>query len=486
MKEMFIERQEYLLRIAIKNNNKLEECFMEQDTVNPCSGEIYSGIVKDIIPAIRSAFIDIGYEKNAYMYLDDKFNNSDLKKGEKLIVQVVREGTYNKGPKVINGINLSGIYSAVITSNNKINFSQKITDEEKKKFISSNIKKPDGIGVIVRTAAKDVKIDIINDELEKLYKVYNDIVNKYKSTNKAGLIFDNGGVIGKILKDRINYDNYKVYVNSERDYVFIRNFLENILDNKIDLELFNGTSNLFEYYGIEKELLSLLNNRIYLKCGGYIVIDKTEAMYVIDVNSGKNVTNCTMEKTAYITNYEAAEEAARQVRLRNLSGIIIIDFIDMKNEDNKCKVISKLQQGFLDDKNKTVIYPFTQLNLIQIARKRLNKSIYEYMQENCNICRGKGKMLKFEYLCMLIKNKIVKVRYNGNIKDIHIVVNQIYKKNVEDDIFKFISDIDALNLNIYLTYDLKDYFKVEPLIFLSQINALKKFNIYNSSSVKLK
>ena len=193
-------------------------------------------------------------------------------------------------------------------------------------------------------------------------------------------------------------------MDSEEDYDYIKNFSNNIIDTKISIKLHEESRSLFNYYGIEREILSLRNNKVGLNCGGYIVIDKTEAMYVVDVNSGKNVKNTSMEKTAFTTNFQAAEEIVRQIRLRNLSGIIVIDFIDMDSEENREKVLDKLNEGFVDDKNKTVIYPFTELNLVQIARRRSGKSIYEYIEEDCGTCTWKRKKNKI-FLYMNVYKK---------------------------------------------------------------------------------
>ncbi|MBY6825662.1 ribonuclease E/G, partial [Clostridium botulinum] len=162
----------------------------------------------------------------------------------------------------------------------------------------------------------------------------------------------------------------KIYLNCREDYVYVSEFLKEYGENNIKLDIYEGERNLLDYYAIEKEILSLRNKKVYLNCGGYIIIDKTEAMYVVDVNSGKNVKGNSMEKTIFTTNMEAADEICNQIILRNLNGIIVIDFIDMDNENLKEKVLDKLKQGLKRDKNKSVVYPFTELNLVQIARKR--------------------------------------------------------------------------------------------------------------------
>lgn len=478
MREIFIERQKELLRIAIKENNKLKECLIEEESAEPYPGEIYKGIVKNIVPAIKSAFIDIGHKKNGYMYLDKKFKNTDIKKGQEVLVQVVKEHLGNKGAKVTNAISIPGRYCVLITLNKDISFSKKITDKSQKEFISSNIRKPKDIGVMVRTNAVNVSMDVINEEINSLYNLYEEMRTKAAYFIKPALLFNGGGILGRVLRDKINEANNRIYVDTKEDYDYVRKFSEGISDIKVNIKLHEETRSLFNYYGIEREILSLRNNKVVLNCGGYIVIDKTEAMYVIDVNSGKNIKSNSIEKTSYITNYQAAEEIVKQIRLRNLSGIIVIDFIDMDNSVNKEKVMDKLIKGFEDDKNKTVIYPFTELNLVQIARKRAGKSIYEYIEEDCESCSGRGKRTKLSYISMLIRNEIIRIDEQRDIKDIHIAIDESYKKDIEGDILSFITSIDSLEKTIYITYVNNESFKVEPLIFINQIENLQDFKVY--------
>lgn len=478
MKEIFIERQKELLRIAIKENDRLKECLLEEETGEPYPGEIYKGIVKNIVPGIKCAFIDIGHKKNVYMYIDNKFKNTKLKKGQELLVQVIKEDLGSKGAKVTNAISIPGRYSVLMNLSKDISFSKKIEDKAFKEHICSNIEKPKDIGVMVRTNAVGVTVATINEEINKLYDMYKEICNKASFSMKPVILFNAGGILGRVLRDKTSGLNCKIIVDSKEDYDYIKDFSSDITDTKINIKLHEEIRSIFNYYGIERELLSLRNNKVSLNCGGYIIIDKTEAMYVIDVNSGKNVKNSSIEKTAFITNYQAAEEIVRQIRLRNLSGIIVIDFIDMDSEENRQKIIDSLNEGFANDKNKTVIYPFTELNLVQIARRRSGKSIYEYIEEDCGTCLGKGKRIKFSYICMLIRNEILRINEQRDINDIHIEIDESYKNDIKGDILSFVKNIDALDKKIYVTYKKEENFKVEALIFMNQIENLQISKIY--------
>lgn len=480
MEEIFIERQKNILRIALRENNKLKECFIEEESVEPCSGEIYKGVVKNIVPGIKCAFLDIGFEKNAYMYLHEKFGNANLKNGDEVLVEVMREPILEKGAKVTSQISVPGRYVVIVTYNNCINFSKKIEDNDNfTEYIVENIVKPNEIGVMIRTNAMNAEIKDINKEIEELYEIYKKINKEGMYSIKPKLLYNGGGSLGRILIDVLSEHTEKVLVNEKEDYGYIKEFIKNKSDLDINVELYSGEQNLFSYYNIEKEILSLRNSKVVLPSGGNIIIEKTEAMYVIDVNSAKNTKQSSIDKTALITNIEAAEEIARQIMIRNLSGIIVIDFIDINNTENKKKIMQALKEGFKDDKKKTVIYPFTKLNLVQIARKRRGKSIYDFIEEDCILCKGKGKRINLSYLKSLIRNEIIKIRRTYEINDIYIEVDGIYERDILGDIIGFIRDIDGLDKKIYVNFiENLEYFKVEPLLFNSQINKFEKLKIY--------
>ena len=479
MKEIYIERQEKFLRIAIKENNKLKECFIEEESIGPIPGEIYKGIVKNIVPAIKCAFVDIGHIRDCYMYLDARFNNTKIKKGDELIVEVLKEEIDKKGAKVTSAFGIPGTYCVVVNMNKDINFSKKINNRTFETMVTSLLNKPDDIGVMIRTNAFDVDINTLNDEVNALYEIYKVVINHAKYSRKPMLLFSDVGAINRTLRDMLDKNTFKIVLNNESDFNYAKKATESRSDIDVKVELHNESRTLFDYYGIEKEILSLRNHRIPLKCGGNIVIDKTEAMYVIDINSGKNIKSHSLQKTAKSTNIEAAAEIARQIRLRNLSGIIIIDFIDIEDSDVRKSIIDVLREGFVDDKNKTVIYPFTELNLVQIARRRRGKSIYEFIEEPCTHCEGKSSRVKLSYIEFLIKNEISKMFKEQGLKDIYIEIDEIYKKDIMENVLEFARQIGALQNKVYVNFIPRlEKFKVESLIFANQIRNLQTYKIY--------
>lgn len=479
MNEIFIERQRELLRIAVKENGQLKECFIEEENYKPYSGQIYKGVVKNIIPAIKCAFIDIGYSKNCYMYLDRKFKNTNVKKGDEVIVEIVKEDIGDKGPKVTKAITLPGSYCVLETLSQGISFSKKIEDIKFKKNMARNLNKANDVGFMIRTKAYGLTSEELQKEMDKLYEIYVGIVQKASYSNKPGLLFSDEGVLDKILRDTLNEETKKIMVDTEDDYNYVKTFINNRSEVLVNVKLHDENRNLLDFVGVEKELLGLRNKKVFLKCGGYIVIDKTEAMYVIDVNSGSNTKNTSMDKTAYDTDMEAAKEIYRQIILRNLSGIILVDFIDVSDKEQQNNILQVLKEGFKADKNKTVVYDFTELNLVQIARRRRGKTISENMEENCEVCNGSGRRLKQSYLNSLIRNAIFRIDELSNLQHIHIKINAIYKEKILGDVVSFAKEIEALDKCIYVEFiNNMEHFKVEPLMFANQIANAANFKIY--------
>lgn len=476
MREIFIERREKILRVAIKDNEQLSECYIEEESMEPLVGEIYKAKVKRIVPAIKSAFLDVGYEKEVYMALDKKDGES-LKAGTEFIVEVVKEEMGKKSAKVTSSFSLAGRYIVLETKHNNIVFSRKITKQGFEKNIKSLINKPEEVGVTLRTMAENVGIVEIQEELNELYERYKEIENKAKYELKQGKLYDNNGLINKITRDFVTAETTRIVLDSKDDYEFLSAIL---ISTNIKLELHKEIRTLFAFYDIEKAILSLRNNRVNLKCGGNIVIEKTEAMYTIDVNSAKNTSSKTKDTTADITNIEAAKEISKQIKLRNLSGIIVIDFIDSYNTLANEKVLNILKFELSRDKQKSMVYDFTELGLVQIARARRGKSIYEFIEEECSRCSGIGRVLKLSYIYLLLKNEILRWKLENNIKDFHIVLNKIYEKDVKENIFKFLKEIDAIDLNIYLNFEeFDDFYKIESLIFKNQIENVKDYLVKN-------
>lgn len=478
MKEIFIERSESVLRIAIKENNELVESIVEEKKNGPIIGEIYKGKIKNIILGTNSIFVDLGLDKEGYMYYSDELKSQNIKKGDEILVEVIKEPIGNKGAKITNKVSIPGKYVVLDCYGSGVKFSKRIDDFNKKKEILDNIKPLENAGITVRTEGANIGTEQLQAEIDKLYEVFKIIDNKMKYSMGEKKLYGNDLALTKILTNSIGQKLVKVFVDNENDFNNINNFING--ESNFKIEQYIGNRGIFDFYGIEKELLKLRHHKVNLPSGGSIVIDKTEAMYVIDVNSGKNIKERNFNKTILETNLEAAKEAGKQIRLRNLSGIIVIDFIDMRDKKQRPLVMSALYESLKNDKGNIKIFPFTELDLIQIARKRYGKSIYEYMEEECSLCKGRGIVLKLSYIEGLIKNEIIRMKDENSIESFYIEVDSVYKERIKDDIFTFIKEIDALGKEIYLNYvDGIDGYKIEPLLFQNQKDNLKNYKVNN-------
>lgn len=472
MREIFIDENNKMLRIAVKEDGILKELFF-REKCNVYPGQIYIGVIGNVVPGIKCAFVDIGMHKNAYMYIDRKFKNTRLKKGDCILVQVLKEPVGKKGPKVTNAIDISGKYCVLSNFYSGVNFSRKIENSEFKKCVIEKLYVPQDTGIMIRTEAEKVSVESIQNELNMLYNMYKSVIDKGKYSSKKGLVSENGGLLFKVLNEKLQEVPVRIFANTHKSFDAIKNFMEKYEKTENSVVLYEKEVGMFEYYNIEDEILKLRNRKVCLECGGYIVIDKTEAMYTIDVNSGRNTNQNSMEDTVFTTNIQAALEIARQIKLRNLGGIIVIDFIDMHDDKKKENIIKVIKREFSGDKNKTVVYQFTELNLVQIARHRYGREICDYIQEECSFCRGRGNKLKFSYLSMLIEDKIKKIPE----ENIHIRIGNNYKEDIERNRSCFLEEIYKEGKNIYVTYEDDDYFKVEPVVFSSDIEKLAKFKL---------
>ena len=471
MREIFVERDETLLRIAIKDNGALSEFLYEENSLEPTIGEIYKGRVKNIIPGINSIFIDIGLKKEAYMYYSNDVKEKGIKKGDEILVEIIKEPLNNKGAKVTKNISIPGKYMVLTKGETEISFSKRIVKEEEKIRVKNILNQVEGYSITVRTEGANASDSELLEEKEALLDEMRNLEKILNHRLSLGKVYGDNIILNKILRENSNKE-CRIIFNREEDLLAVK---ENLKNTEIELEEYKGVRGFFEFYGIEKEILKLRHKKVNLNCGGNIVIDRTEAMYVIDINTAKNTKGRNFNKTILETNLEAAKEIGRQIRLRNLSGIIVIDFIDMRDYSQKAIVMEELKKSLEEDKGNSKIFPFTELDLIQISRKRRGKSIYEYLEEPCRRCNSEGQVLKLSYIENLINNEIIKGKEENSINSFYIELDKNYETMVKEDIIGFLQNIDGLDKEIYVNYvDGIEGYKIEPIIFNSQ-----KENIIN-------
>ncbi len=380
--------------VSLVKDTKLIEKYEETNDDKRLEGNIYIGKVKDVLHGMQAAFIDIGEDKNTFIHIRDiipKKSNETGNKNEVLskydiknyikpnmpiLVQVKRDGTNRKGARVSTHLSLSGRFVVLMPKSNFITISQKIEDtaekERLKQIVKNNI--PKGYGVIIRTSAEGQIEEKIKKDIDKLVKQINEIEKKFDEKKdkeiKPQLLYSDGGIVNKVLIDLIDHDVSKIWVNDEKEFEKIKNMVkETENEDKIKVEL--KKQKLLQMYDLDSQIEKLSNRKIWLKCGGFITIDKTEALTAIDVNSGKCVGTNDLEQTVFNVNKEATVEIAKQLRLRDIGGIIIIDYIDMEKDENKEKITNLLKENLKKDRSKTQVIGFTPLNLLEMTRKHM-------------------------------------------------------------------------------------------------------------------
>lgn len=400
MKEIIINtNNENTENIMLIEDGELTEYYNEEDEENVLEGNIYCGIVKNILPGMQSAFVDIGKDRNAFLHIKDilpKMNNETgnkeidfsgykvedyVKTGMPILVQVKKDEEDKKGARISTNISLTGRFCVLMVKSNFITVSKKIEDENERgrlkniveDFLNENSEK-ERYGVIIRTAAKGKKDNEIIEDINKLVYLWKMIEENFEESKKdrcPQLICQNYDITSKFLTGVIDSGIERIVVNNQNVYEKIGDYLKTIEKDQIELKVENG--NLIKTHGLEKQVEKMEKRKVWLKCGGFITIDKTEALTAIDVNSGKftGKRKSNKEDTILKVNEEATVEIAKQLRLRNISGIIVVDYIDMENDDDRNIILQLLEKQMKKDRSKNQIIGFTKLDLLELTRKKM-------------------------------------------------------------------------------------------------------------------
>ena len=389
MTELLIQVNKKQKQILLVENGKLVEYYEEDNNDNRNEGNIYIGIVKDIIKGMQSAFVDIGTEKNSFIHLKDilpkldetkkKIDNNIeisqvIKQNQKLLVQVKKDSNQKKGARVSTHINLPSKYIVFMPNTDIITVSQKIEDEKEQnrliKLVKDNLS--DGNGAIIRTSAEGKEKEIIKD-IQYIEEKWNNIIQTSINPRirKGKLLYKSESIVEKILMDLSDKKIEKIITNNKEEYEKLKEEQEkNEEYNNIDIEMLKK-ENILDVYDLNKQIEKLDNRKIWLKCGGFITIDKTEALTAIDVNTGKYTGTKNLEQTVFKVNKEATVEIAKQLRLRDIGGIVIIDYIDMKEKENREIIEDLLKAELKKDRSKTQVEGFTKLDLMELTRKHI-------------------------------------------------------------------------------------------------------------------
>jgi len=388
--ELLINKQKNLKTIMLVENGILVEKHEEHEHQQRLEGNIYLGKVVNILKGMQAAFIDIGEQRHCLIKLQDVLPKIDitkpnkqvetsiekiLKSGDELLIQIKKDGTINKGAKVSTHINLSGRFIVLMPNCDIVTVSQKIENKEERNRlinVAKNNLKPN-MGAILRTSSENISEEIIKQDILELQNKWEEIEQKAENCKELPcLMYDNKALIRRTLIDIIDRNLERIIINDKEIYNYIVKLLENIKNIKIEFK----EENLFNMYSLESQIEKLEKRKIWLDCGGFITIDRTEALTAIDVNTGKYTGKKDIEETIYNVNYEATIEIAKQIRLRDIGGIIIIDYIDMHLENNKVKIQKLLEETLKKDRAKTQVAGFTKLNLLEMTRKNMCNNDY--------------------------------------------------------------------------------------------------------------
>ncbi len=416
---------------------RLTDYFVVRPDNRQIVGNIYKGRVSNILPGLNSAFINIGIGKNAYLQVDDVVPHntrkiqSVLKPGMEVMVQVIKDSIGTKGPKVTMDVSVTGRFAVLMPfGEEKVGVSKNIEEKNKRAFLKNLVRKmleskKVEYGIIVRTEAEDADEDEIIDEIKYLDKLWHVILNKYRNSSAPKLIYSDLDVVEQVIRDYFTDEVELLMADTEDTWRKAVEYAEVAAPDVVPkIKLYKNRTPIFSAFNIEKELSGLLNSKVKLPSGGYIIIQEAESLCAIDVNSGKFLGE-SLEDTVTRTNIEAAEEIARQLRLRNIGGIIVIDFIDMKNRSSRARVLEALKNAVKSDKAKIKIFPVTNLGLIEMSRSRKSSSLRAFLGDSCPSCGGSGMVLSSQTLFIRVAEELSSIygwRHSDDSKNVKIKI----------------------------------------------------------------
>ena len=432
---LILSKNTYETKLALLEDDKLEEIYIEREKEKEISGNIYKGKIIDILNKGEIIFVDIGLEKNAFLSFENKKNIPKFNIFDSLIVQVETEARDGKGARLTLDYSINGENLVLLPNSKNLSISKKIEDLEtikKLKDIFLNIDK----GLILRTKSVEKSPEVLLEEYKKLEAIDNQIKKDFKEKNTT-LLYDNNSILKRALT-LLDEDIDEFIIDDEDSFNRIKNTLEENKKNYLlkKLKKYFKDEDIFSYYKLDAQIGRALDRKVYLESGASIVIEKTEALVSIDVNTGQNTENQSLQNFIFNTNLEACKEIARQIKLRNLAGIIIIDFIDLKKISDRKKILEELKRYLKKDKMEINSLDFSHLGLVQFTRKRQGKELSFYYREKCHYCEGTSYLLSKDRIILnLLAELNSQIKYNDLNK---IVVKT--KKDIIKEVKKLISN----------------------------------------------
>ncbi|NPV29282.1 MAG: Rne/Rng family ribonuclease [Firmicutes bacterium] len=415
LKEILIDVTKEETKVGVLENRRLVEVYLERSFQMRLAGNIYKGRVENVLPGMQAAFVNIGLERNAFLYVEDVQHvpgapelapekgarslaiENLLQEGQELLVQVVKEPFGTKGARVTTQLTLPGRYVVLLPGMECIGVSRRIGTERERERLKALAEKvcPPGMGLIVRTVADGISREELQGDVLALYELWNRIQEKARRSPAPALIHQELELVSWVLRDLFGDDVDRLLINEQEAYEKVLELLE-VVAPHLRSRVFLVETDLWEEYGLEQEITRALRPKVWLRSGGYLVIDEAEALTVIDVNTGKYTGSRSFAETVFRTNLEAVQEIVRQLRLRNLGGIVIIDFIDMESPEHQAEVLRRLEEELKKDKTRTYVLGLTQLGLVELTRQKVRPSLSSLLEKPCPYCEGKGRVLSEE------------------------------------------------------------------------------------------
>jgi ribonuclease G len=440
-KDVVINAETLETRVAVMEEGKLEEFNIERTTEERLVGSIFKGKVRNLQDDLKAAFVDIGFEKNAFLHYWDivpnqfdssveiveregkrrdkpKITQRDIPRlyppGSEIIVQVTKGPISTKGPRITTNLVLPGRYLVLLPNSDQSGISRKIESQEERKRLKQILRElniPDGMGVIMRTAGENQRKPYFMRDLALLLEEWHGVQEKIKRQPMATCVFQEPDLVERTVRDFLTEDVDRIVVDNQKDYDRIREMILKIKAKSAakKVMLYSEAQPVFDRFNVTKQLENTFSRQVHLKGGGYIVIDETEALVAIDVNTGRHKGSRDQEATILKVNLEAAEEITRQLRLRNMGGLIVLDFIDMKSRRDQQSVYQKIKDGLRRDKAKTHILPISQLGLMEMTRQRHSESVRSAVYDDCPYCKGRGKVKSVVTMSVEIQRKLQEI-----------------------------------------------------------------------------
>ena len=425
-------------RVAVMQQGVVQELHIERASSHGMVGNVYQGRVCRVLPGMQSAFVEIGLERAAFLHVADIWQQKQneekpieklLYEGQTILVQVIKDPIGTKGARLSTQISIAGRLLVYLPQESHIGISQRIEDEQERELLRSKLLQsmPPGIqgGFIVRTSAETATERELLADIEYLQRIWTGIVERAKSAAPQTMLYQELNLALRVLRDFVNEDIDRIIVDSRETYGKLQFFSTNYMSDVASrLEHYQGERPLFDLYQVEGEIEKALSRKVELKSGGYLIIDQTEALTTIDVNTGGFVGGRNFDDTIFKTNLEAAHAIARQLRLRNLGGIIIVDFIDMDNAEHKAAALEEFKKALARDRTRMTVSGFSALGLVEMTRKRTRESLAHVLCQPCPVCEGRGELKTPQTVCYEILRELLREARQYNAREFRILGSQ--------------------------------------------------------------